>query len=104
MRRKRKIDTYDALREGLRDAIAFERGPKVDLRVSELPRPPKPLSPGEVREIRKSLNASQAAFAQFLCVSIKAVQSWEQGARSPQRTALRLLRIARRNPKILLLA
>lgn len=104
MRRKRRVNIYDDLREGLREAIAFERGQRVDLRVTELPRLPKPLSPSEIREIRKSLNASQAAFAQFLCVSVKAVQSWEQGVRSPQRTALRLLRIARRTPKILLLA
>jgi putative transcriptional regulator len=54
--------------------------------------------------VRANLNASQAMFASFLCVSIKAVQAWEQGARRPQSTALRLLDIAKKNPAVLLKA
>jgi putative transcriptional regulator len=99
-----KVKIYDAMRESLSDAAAYERGEKVDLRVSEVPSPPKPMKPREIRHVRERLNASQAVFAGFLCVSVKAVQSWEQGTRRPRSSALRLLDIARRNPKILLKA
>jgi putative transcriptional regulator len=99
-----KVKIYDELRESLRDALAFERGRTVDLRVIEMPAPPKPMKPGEIRQIRESLNASQAVFASFLCVSTKAVQAWEQGLRRPRSTALRLLDIAKKNPAVLLKA
>lgn len=95
---------YEGLREALTEAHAYERGSRVDLRVTEAPSPPKPMKPKEIRRIRESLHASQAAFARFLCVSPKAVQSWEQGTRRPQSTALRLLAIARENPRVLLKA
>jgi putative transcriptional regulator len=69
-----------------------------------LPSAPKPLSPREIRRIRRKLNASQAVFAQYLNVSANAVRSWEQGTRKPQQAALRLLVIAKKNPKALLTA
>jgi len=102
MAKKIKVNIFDDMRQALSDALAYERGMKVDLRVTELPSPPKPMKPREIRLIRKRLKVSQARFAHFLCVSPKAVQSWEQGTRRPQRTALRLLDIARKHPALLL--
>jgi putative transcriptional regulator len=86
------------------DPLAFERGQGVDLRVTEIPAPPKPMKPHEIRRVRESLHASQVVFASFLCVSTKAVQAWEQGVRRPRSTALRFLEIAKKNPAILLKA
>ncbi|HUA02067.1 MAG TPA: helix-turn-helix domain-containing protein [Candidatus Aquilonibacter sp.] len=102
--KKIKVNIYDDMRRSLADALAYERGQAVDLRVTEAPTPPKPMKPEEIRRVRESLNASQAVFARFLCVSTKAVQAWEQGLRRPQSTALRLLDIAKRNPTVLLKA
>ena len=102
MARKSKVKVYDDMRQSLRDALAYERGRVVDLRVSEFPAPPKEMKPEAIRQVRESLNASQPLFASFLCVSTKAVQAWEQGVRRPQKTALRLLGIAKRNPAVLL--
>ena len=103
MAKKIKVNIYDDMRQSLADALAYERGQKVDLRVTEIPAPPKALKPREIRHIRESLHASQAVFAHFLCVSPKAVQSWEQGSRRrPQSTARRLLMIAKKNPTALL--
>ncbi|MGH9446739.1 MAG: helix-turn-helix domain-containing protein [Terriglobia bacterium] len=102
MARKINRNLYDGLREALTEVRAYERGARVDLRVTEIPAIPKPIKPDEIRRIRESLHASQAVFAHFLCVSPKAVQSWEQGTRRPQSTALRLLAIARENPQVLL--
>ena len=101
---KTKVNIYSDMRQALADALAYERGERVDLRATEMPAPPKPMKPEEIRHVRESLNASQAVFATFLCVSTKAVQAWEQGLRRPQSTALRLLNIAKRNPKVLLKA
>jgi len=101
---KIKVKIYAELRDSLRDALAFERGRTVDLRVTEMPARPKLMKPDEIRQVRESLNASQAVFASFLCVSTKAVQAWEQGARRPRSTALRLLDIAKKNPAVLLKA
>jgi putative transcriptional regulator len=100
--KKIKVNIYDDMRRSLTDALAYERGQEVDLRVTTIPAPPKSLKPQEIRRIRESLHASQAIFAHFLCVSPKAVQSWEQGSRRPQNTALRLLAIAKKNPAALL--
>jgi putative transcriptional regulator len=102
--KKIKVKIYDEMRQSLRDALAFERGREVDLRVRKIPARPKAMKPEEIRQVRESLNASQAVFASFLCVSTKAVQAWEQGVRRPQSTALRLLDIARKNPAVLLKA
>lgn len=102
MPKKIKVNVYDDLHRALTDAQAYERGEQIDLRTTEIPALPKAMKPREIRELRKSLHASQAVFAHFLCVSKKAVESWEQGARRPQSTALRLLRIAKKNPHILL--
>jgi len=104
MAKKIKVNVYDDLRQALADVQAYERGEQVDLRVTEIPSPPKPMKPEEIRKIRESVHASQAVFARFLCVSPKAVQSWEQGLRRPQSTALRLLSIAKKNPRVLLQA
>jgi len=98
---KKKVNIFNELRQALADAQVYERGEKVDLRVTEVAPPPKDMKPKEIRRVRESLHASQAAFARFLCVSPKAVQSWEQGTRKPQSTALRLLDIAKNNPRVL---
>jgi putative transcriptional regulator len=99
---KRKIRVFEQLKESLGDALAFEKGEAVDLRVAEIPPPPRRIAPREIKRIRTSLRASQPRFAALLNVSAKAVQSWEQGARRPQAAALRLLAIARKNPRALL--
>jgi putative transcriptional regulator len=104
MPRKIKVNIFDDLKEALQDVAAYERGELVNLRVTRIPARPKPLSPKEVRHIRRSLKASQALFATYLNVSANAVRSWEQGTRRPRQAALKLLTIAKKNPKALLVA
>lgn len=102
--RKIKVNIFDDLKEALQDAAAYERGHSVNLRVTRIPARPKPITAREIRHIRRSLNASQTLFATFLNVSPNAVRSWEQGTRRPRQAALKLLVIARKNPKALLVA
>ena len=47
----------------------------------------------DIQEVRQGFNASQSEFAQFMGVSIKTLQNWEQGRRRPTGPAKVLLRI-----------
>ena len=101
-RNKKTIKVFGEREGALRDAIQYEKGGDVDLRVTKLPPPPRTFGPQEIRRIRQSLHASQTRFARYLNVSTNTVQSWEQGTRQPQHAALKLLSIARKRPSILL--
>ncbi|HEV2195510.1 MAG TPA: helix-turn-helix domain-containing protein [Candidatus Acidoferrum sp.] len=100
----KRVKIFNELKEALQDVIDYRAGKLVNLRVTRIPSRPKPLSPKEVRHIRRSLKASQALFATYLNVSANAVRSWEQGTRRPRQAALKLLTIAKKNPKALLVA
>ena len=83
---------FERLEEGLRDGLDHERG-EVELKstVVDIPKPPRNYAPEDIKEIRARLQMSQAQFAQFLYVSRKTVQGWEQGLRKPTSSAARLL-------------
>jgi len=87
-KKKRKQET---------DSEATGSSKPFDLRAVELPPPPKPLKPDDIRSLRESLNASQVLFARLLNVSSNAVESWEQGVRQPRQATLKLLHIVRKN-------
>jgi len=63
-----------------------------------------PLSPDEIRAIRKKWGASQAVFADILNVPMKTYISWESGSKNPSGAALKLLTIAKEKPDALLVA
>jgi putative transcriptional regulator len=79
--------------EGLTEIRNFKRG-KVTLKTTELSEPSEP------KIIRSKLNLSQSAFAGLLGVSVRTLQDWEQGRRSPQGPAIALLRIAEQHPEV----
>lgn len=102
MKQKKRTKFFGELERALKGALQYEKGERVDLRVTQLPPPPRRFGPHEIRRIRRSLNASQARFARFLNVSANTVESWEQGTRQPQHAALKLLSIAKKSPGTLL--
>jgi putative transcriptional regulator len=61
----------------------------------------KPLTPSQVRSIRKKLNVSQPIFAAMMNIPTVTAASWERGRRKPTGAALRLLDIARKHPEVL---
>ena len=67
-----------------------------------LPRPVKPLTPSQVRSIRRKLNVSQPVFAAMMNIPAVTAASWERGRRKPTGAALRLLDIARKHPEVLI--
>jgi putative transcriptional regulator len=99
---KAKKKIFSDLRESLEEALAFERGEQVNLRVTKLPPKPPKFKPREIREIRRRLNATQPLFATYLNVHVNTVRSWEQGSRKPRAADLKLLAIAKSNPSALL--
>jgi len=93
---------FEELKAGLSAAIEHAEGKRKDLRTTTLPRPPKEMTANEIVKIRSQFNVSQAVFARYLNISTKTVQSWEQGLGKPNGASLKLLSIAKKNPKILL--
>jgi putative transcriptional regulator len=85
---------FKDLKAGLKEAIAYEKG-MIDLRseLIDIPEAPAEYKPKQIKKIRKNTRCSQGVFAKVLNVSIKTVQSWESGQRSPSHAALRLLEI-----------
>ena len=85
---KTKRDIGREILDGILELKRGETG-----RVTNLP---------SVTQIREGTGLSQARFAQLLGVSLRTLQEWEQGRRSPSGAARTLLLIAARNPKALL--
>lgn len=88
-----KRDIGAEILNGINEIKDFKRG-KVKLKVTEL------TEPSEAKVIRSKLNLSQSAFAGLLGVSMRTLQDWEQGRRTPQGPAIALLRIAEQQPDV----
>ncbi len=102
----KKTKLGQELISGMMEIIAHQEG-KITLRTTrvEMPDPPPELSATDVAKIRlRRLHMSQGAFAKLLGVSVRVVQSWEQGKKKPSGAARRLLQVAERNPDALLSA
>ena len=84
---------FEDLKEGLNQAIAFEKG-KASAKVKKLIiLPVKKYSNDEIRSIRNKAGMTQAIFANYLGVSKKTVEAWETGRTHPTGPAYRLIEI-----------
>ena len=92
-----KDELFAELMESADEALDHAQG-KRELRTTVLPLPPEPMAAVEVKQLRARLNASQAVFAHYLNVSTKLIQAWESQRRQPDGAALKLLRVAEKNP------
>ena len=110
MKRKKHVeiefDAEELIRRLQKVAKHARRERPLTMRTTRLalPAPVKPLKPREISGIRKTLGVSQAVFAGLLNVPRPTAISWESGARRPSGAALRLLRLAQKNPAVLLAA
>jgi len=93
---------FNDMMAGFVEAKKYRAGRKTKLRVSRLAFKPVKMKPAQIRRIRTRLQLSQPEFADFLCTSVGTIRSWEQGYRTPQKSALRLLVIAKEQPALLL--
>ena len=104
--RRRKNSVGAEMLNGLREfRDSLSRGERIanrfTVRTVELDRErllPNEYGPEDVRATRQRLSVSQALFARLLGVSLKLVQSWEQGTRTPEVLARHVLDHINRNP------
>jgi putative transcriptional regulator len=83
----------DRLRTALGDALEHAQGKRsLPETVVLAPRVVR-YEAADVVQIRSRLGVSQKAFAILLGVTVKAVQSWEQGVRKPSTPTMRLLQM-----------
>lgn len=82
---------------------ALKKGQKLTTREVILPDRPAGITARDIIKLRQNeLKISQRLFAAVLNVSPRTVQAWEQNINSPSGPALRLLWLAKQNPRLFL--
>jgi putative transcriptional regulator len=89
-------ELFEQLTVSLREAGMIKRGTLKASRVFQVD--PK----NDLVKIRGQLGLSQSKFATLLGISTDTLQNWEQGRREPTGPAKVLLKIALKNPRLLL--
>ncbi len=84
---------FDDLKEGLEEAIAYEKGTGKAKEKTYMILPVKEYSSKEIRDIRMKAGMTQSVFASYMGVSIKTVEAWEGGRTHPTGPVFRLLDI-----------
>lgn len=90
-----KDELFEELEASVREGGRILRGRAPTSRSFE---PPE----SDVAEIRDAYGLSQEKFAALLGISVRTLQNWEQGRRSPRGPARVLLRVAARHPEAVL--
>ena len=84
---------FDDLKEGLQEAIEFEKGKGRAKTATYMIEPVKKYTNTEIKQIRNKAGMTQATFANYLGVSQKTVEAWELGRTHPTGPAYRLINI-----------
>lgn len=84
---------FEDLKEGLEEAIAYEKGLGEASVKTYMILPVREYDGKEIRNIRKKAGMTQSVFASYMGVSIKTVEAWEGGRTHPTGPAFRLLEI-----------
>lgn len=84
---------FDDLREGLQEAIDYERGSGKAKKTVFMITPVNKYSNEQIKSIRKKSGMTQTVFANYMGVSKKTVEAWELGRTHPTGPACRLLDI-----------
>lgn len=84
---------FDDLKEGLEEAIEFEKGKGQAKVKTYVITPVTEYAPGEIRDVRIHAGMTQTVFAKYMGVSKKTVEAWEGGRTHPTGPAFRLMNI-----------
>ena len=84
---------FDDLKQGLEEAIEYEKGNGKARVKTYMIMPIKKYSSKEIREIRMKTGMTQSVFASYMGVSKKRVEAWECGRTHPTGPVFRLLDI-----------
>ncbi|MDO5156522.1 MAG: helix-turn-helix domain-containing protein [Eubacteriales bacterium] len=82
---------FDDLKQGLEEAISYEKGEGTAHVKTYMIHPVKEYSCKEIREIRMKAGMTQRVFASYMGVSKKTVEAWEHGTTHPSGPVFRLL-------------
>ena len=93
---------FEDLKEGLQEAIDYERGKGTAKRTTYVIEPVKKYSNVDIKRIRNRAGMTQAVFADYLGVSPKTIEAWELGRTHPTGPANRLLDILAQNKQDIL--
>lgn len=90
----------ERLKTSLEEGIRQARG-EITLKTTVIDQPDEPpeIDAETLAAIRDQSRMSQAVFARMLNVSLKTVQSWEQGVRTPSHASRRLIQIYSEHPE-----
>src|SRR5258708_33840023 len=91
-----KKELFEELLQSVKQAAAIERGTLRPSRTFELK------TANDIVRVRSALGISQSKFAKLLGISENTLQNWEQGRRKPTGPAKVLLKVAAKNPEIIL--
>ena len=83
---------FDKLLKSIRQAGAIKRGERKASRVFEL-------SLLDVKKVREKIGLSQTQLSVLIHVSVRTLQNWEQGRRTPRGPALALLTALKKQAK-----
>ena len=86
-------ELFAELVESIREGGEILRGEKEPSRMFVVEGP-------DVKQIRAQYKLSQQQFASMLGISVKTLQNWEQGRRSPRGAARVLLQVAAKHPDV----
>lgn len=98
-KRAKDMTVFEQIKAGLEEGIAYFRG-ELSLVTTRFPAPPPKTRAKDIAQLRKQLNMSQSVFAATLNISVRTVQSWEQGLRIPGDASQRLLQLFRQEPRL----
>ena len=84
---------FEDLREGLQEAIDYEKGSGKAKRTVFMITPVNKYSNEQIKSIRNKSGMTQAVLANYMGVSKKTVEAWELGRTHPTGPACRLLDI-----------
>lgn len=86
-------ELFAELLQSVREGGAILRGEREASRTFVVETP-------DVKEIRERFELSQTEFAALLGISVKTLQNWEQGRRTPRGAARVLLQVAAKHPDV----
>ncbi|MDE6657442.1 MAG: helix-turn-helix domain-containing protein [Oscillospiraceae bacterium] len=94
------MNVYDNIIQGLNEAIEYEKG-NLQARTVKISIAPLPdINSNQIKDIRKSLDMTQAMFATVMGVSVKTVEAWESGVNTPSGVARRMLSLLQLDPQL----
>ena len=83
---------HQELADNLKAGVQFARGKNAQATMYAV------LSATDIKQIRASVNMSQATFARAFQLSLDTLKGWEQGKRKPDAAATNFLRMIKADP------